>query len=111
MSSGAVVATISTTTCEPDFCSMLRSLSSMARASSGDSVPVWSMSRAVSGGTGCGACASALPGSNNAARSRAQSMRQSGARDVVTVYLLPKSTVGGREISASFCTLKVGLGS
>ncbi|EZP45380.1 hypothetical protein BW39_05963 [Delftia sp. RIT313] len=111
MSSGAVVATISTTTCEPDFCSMPRSLSSMARASSADSVPVWSMSRAERAGTCCGACASVLPGSSSMVRARAQSMRHSGTRDMVTAYLLPKSTVGGREISASFCTLKLGLGS
>jgi hypothetical protein len=38
-------------------------------------------------------------------------MRQIGARDMATAYLLPKSTVGGREISASFCTVKLGLGS
>ncbi|CAB5723918.1 Uncharacterised protein [Delftia tsuruhatensis] len=110
MSSGAVVATISTTTCEPDFCSMPRSLSSMARACSADKVPVWSMSRADSTGTGCGDCASTAPDSN-VARTSAHSVRQSSSRDMGTAYLFPKSTVGGRDISASFCTLKLGLGS
>ena len=52
MSSGCVVATISITTWEPFCCSNAVSLASSACLSEAPSEPVWSMTWAVSGGTG-----------------------------------------------------------
>ena len=57
MSSGAVVGTISTTSCEPLSFSSAASLASSAAISSGFKVPEVSITRAVNGGTGCTCCA------------------------------------------------------
>src|SRR6218665_1574152 len=52
MSSGSVVATSSTTICEPRSRSTASSLVPSVCTCSGVSVPVWSMTRPLSGGTG-----------------------------------------------------------
>src|SRR3990167_7214850 len=57
MSSGAVVGTISTTTCAPRACSKAASLASSAWRCAASSVPVLSITRAVRAGTGSTSCA------------------------------------------------------
>jgi hypothetical protein len=52
MSSGCVVGTISTTIWLPFCCSKAASLASSAWRCAASSVPVWSITRASSGGTG-----------------------------------------------------------
>ncbi len=61
MSSGCVLGTISTTICGPEACSKAASLASSAARCAASSVPVWSMTRAVSAGTGSTSCAQAVP--------------------------------------------------
>ena len=72
------------------------------------------MTRAVSGGTGSTSCAPQAEHASqqqrhrhDQARQRAQRMR----RQLRRYFRLPKSTCGGAEIWASFCTVKLGLGS
>src|SRR5450755_2622979 len=73
MSSGAVVGTISTTTFAPCWVSIASSLPESAAACAAVSVPVWSMTRALDGGTGSTSCATAHPASSaNAANSPAR---------------------------------------
>ena len=63
MSSGAVVGTISTTTCDPFAVSSAASFSSSAAFWPASRVPVASITCATSAGTGCTACAWAVPAS------------------------------------------------
>ncbi|MEI2624344.1 MAG: hypothetical protein V9G23_10975 [Giesbergeria sp.] len=51
MSSGAVLGTMSTTSCEPSFCSISAKRCSMAPRWDASSVPVWSITRADNAGT------------------------------------------------------------
>ena len=114
MSSGAVVGTISTTICEPLRCSKAASLVSRPERCAASSVPVWSITRAVSVGIGSGPCASAgRPAHARAAMKIAASARRIRAAAIgAASYFLGvlKSTVGGVEIWASFCTEKFAFG-
>lgn len=107
MSSGAVVGTISTTTCEPCCCSMAASCVSSDWRCASLSVAVWSITRAVSAGTARSGWAAAgrAPATT---RKIAASACQTSARGI---FYLEKSTAGGVLICASFCTVKLGLGS
>jgi hypothetical protein len=113
MSSGWVLGTMRITTCAPRLCSNAVSLASSASRCAAVSVPVPSITCAVSAGTGCTPpCAQAASGSQAASNrpiaSRAPKldvMKAAGCR----IYFLLKSTTGGVEICASFCTEKLGL--
>jgi hypothetical protein len=121
MSSGEVVGTISTTICAPADCSKAASLASSAARWASFSVPVWSMTCAVSAGTGSTSCAQA---GASAAHSQAASSKRSahiggpgfngsGAHHLDAAgaagAALSKLTLGGALIWASFCTVKLGL--
>ena len=120
MSSGCVVGTISTTICGPAACSKAASLASSAARCAASSVPVWSMTRAVSAGTGSTSCAQAgaVASSGPAARrqaaaaARASAAGSSGAHHfdaaAAGAAALSKFTLGGALIAASFCTVKFG---
>ena len=83
------------------------------------SVPVWSMTRAVSAGTGSTSCAQAQRPLRAAAQQDEDDPHQHVsmpdlARHPAALrhfFWPPKSTCGGVEICASFCTVKFGLGS
>jgi len=120
MSSGWVVGTISTTTWLPRSRSKAASLSSSACRWAAVSVPVWSMTRAVNGGTGT--CANA-GNVNQTSTRQTQAIQRRSITDAVAIdqklrigckpiiaYLLLKSTLGGALMAASSATLKLGLG-
>ena len=114
MSSGCVVGTISTTICEPFCCSKAASLASSAWRCAASSVPVWSITRAVERRHRQQVLGLRAGRARQATRKRAVSARRMRAAVICAeryFFGAPKSTVGGVEICASFCTLKVGLGS
>ncbi len=115
MSSGAVLLTSSSTICGPEAASKAASLDSSAARWLSASVPVWSITRADSAGTGCTSCAGASVAPSRAHRTSSQRIAA-----VKGFYLeaaaagaagagLSKLTVGGTLIAASFCTVKLGL--
>ena len=76
------------------------------------SVPVWSMTRASSFGTGSRPCACAPKTAHSKRTVRARRMRAAVMANARAYFFgALKSTVGGVEICASFCTVKLGLGS
>ncbi len=112
MSSGAVVGTIRMTTCEPFLVSIAASLAESACVCGAVSVPVVSTTRPFKGGIGTTSCAEQSgdgdEGSDREQAHRTQhSRREQGQRGADAGLL--KSTVGGTEICASFCTVKLGL--
>ena len=114
ISSGWVVGTMSTAIWLPFFASKAASLLSMRFTASPDSVPVRSVTRAVSGGTATSAPAdlppaAILPRSSSANRDGGATGHQAPTAPAVGVGL-PKSTLGGLEITASFSTAKFGFG-
>ncbi len=76
MSSGALLGTSSTTICVPLDCSKAASFASSASRCEASRVPVWSMTRAVSAGTGNTSCAEAgHPSASSQQASISRSMR------------------------------------
>ena len=85
-------------------------------AGSASSVPVWSMTRAVSAGTGSTSCAA---GRSRQASSAQQPAGRGSSAARARCGRLPRASLllacrsrpcGGVEICASFCTVKLGLG-
>ena len=103
MSSGAVLGTISTTTCEPRRVSSASSRADSACSCAASSVAVWSITRPASGGTGRTSCAPASVASvsSSSAPNRVSQSVMSGLQHHLEAGL-SKLTVGGTEIWASF---------
>ncbi len=128
MSSGAVVGTISSTTCEPFLASSAANLSVNAVTWVASSVPVWSMTRPLNAGTGNTPCAwagtpshASRPVARIAARhqrcailrvapSSGMARRKTPGTSISTGYFLLKSTTGGADICASLATVNPALG-
>src|SRR3990167_8403940 len=80
MSSGCVLGTISTTSCEPRLPSSAASLALIASVCCGVSVPVWSITRPDSGGTSSTSCAcTSAASASSAAASRKRHRRITGS--------------------------------
>src|SRR3989338_10119900 len=98
MSSGAVVGTISTTTCAPRVCSSVCSCVSNAALSEALRVPVWSMTGPVSTGTGNRPPSACAHGVANAINNIAISALQISARGIFSSnfqrWRVPRSRLG-----------------
>ena len=116
MSSGCVVGTISTTICGPALASNAANLATRRALSAADNVPVWSITRSLSGGTGSRSWAHAVAPRKDSRSSSASCRRRSMATRPAYFEAagaagaaLSKLTEGGTLIWASLATAKFSL--